>query len=316
MIKHFNGHILDAPAKFRCYQVSCKGELDPVVIKLYPELAKKYREICEMYGTQNMGTVQFYETRNETIVANCFAQENDGEVDYLAFIDCIKTLLKEVKMSRIPIAFEEYVGCEGGKGDWPTILAILQDAFGSLDGPICYICHRRNGTEWPTTVRGSKAYKQSPEKAAPISLPTNKVILYTDGACSGNPGPGGWAAVLRSGNVEKEISGGYGSTTNNRMEMMAVIKGLELLDKRCTVDLYSDSKYVIDALEKGWAESWKKNGWKKSNGKLALNIDLWKQLLELCHKHRVRPHWVKGHSTDKYNQRCDQLAVQAYRRFL
>ncbi len=138
-----------------------------------------------------------------------------------------------------------------------------------------------------------------------------KVIIYTDGACSGNPGPGGWGAILRYKDTEKEISGGEKMTTNNRMELTAVISALELLKENCEVELYSDSKYVIDALSQGWAESWRKKGWKRADKKPALNPDLWEKLLDLVSAHEMTYHWVKGHSENEYNNRCDALAVEA-----
>ena len=137
------------------------------------------------------------------------------------------------------------------------------------------------------------------------------VTLYTDGACSGNPGPGGWGAILVYGGAEKELSGGEKSTTNNRMELTAVIEGLSALKEPCIVELYSDSKYVIDGLSKGWAVSWRKNGWKKADKKPALNPDLWEKLLNLIEKHQLHYHWVKGHADNPYNNRCDGLAVAA-----
>ena len=136
------------------------------------------------------------------------------------------------------------------------------------------------------------------------------VTLYTDGACSGNPGPGGWGAILEYGGVEKELSGGEASTTNNRMELTAVIAGLSALKEPCIVELYSDSKYVIDGLSKGWAESWRKNGWRKADKKPALNPDLWETLLDLTYIHQIHYHWVKGHADNPKNNRCDQLAVE------
>ena len=135
------------------------------------------------------------------------------------------------------------------------------------------------------------------------------VTLYTDGACSGNPGPGGWGAILEYMGVEKEFSGGEAQTTNNRMELTAVIEGLKKLKEPCVVELYSDSKYVIDALEKGWAKSWQSRGWRKADKKPALNPDLWEQLLELERVHTLHYHWVKGHADNPKNNRCDQLAV-------
>ena len=137
----------------------------------------------------------------------------------------------------------------------------------------------------------------------------NKVTIYTDGACSGNPGPGGWGAVLKYGAHEKELSGGAAETTNNRMELTAVIEALKLLKEPCAVELYSASKYVIDALEKRWVYGWKEKGWIKSDRKPALNVDLWEILLPLIAKHEVRCHWVKGHAENEYNNRCDAMAV-------
>lgn len=136
-----------------------------------------------------------------------------------------------------------------------------------------------------------------------------KVTLYTDGACSGNPGPGGYAAILIYNGVEKEISGGEKNTTNNKMEMMAVIKGLEMLKEPCEVFVYSDSAYVVNSIEKGWIYSWKKNGWKKADKKEVKNIELWEKLLSLMNIHKVTFLKVKGHSDDELNNRCDRLAV-------
>ena len=140
------------------------------------------------------------------------------------------------------------------------------------------------------------------------------VTIYTDGACSGNPGPGGWGAILEYMGHEKELSGGEQNTTNNRMELTAVIKALQALKEPCTVELYSDSKYVLDALQKGWAVSWRKKGWIKSDKKPALNPDLWETLLSLVEMHDVRYHWVKGHASNPKNNRCDELAVNEWKR--
>ena len=143
-----------------------------------------------------------------------------------------------------------------------------------------------------------------------------KVEIFTDGACSGNPGPGGWGAVLRCGTAEKELSGGEKSTTNNRMELTAVISALSALKQRCTVTICSDSKYVIDAVTKGWAKSWQKNNWIKSDKKPALNADLWEGLLGLLDQHDVSFVWIKGHAGHPENERCDQMAVEESRKFL
>ena len=139
------------------------------------------------------------------------------------------------------------------------------------------------------------------------------VTIYTDGACSGNPGPGGWGAILEWNGVEKELSGGAADTTNNRMELTAVIRALSLLKEPCIVELWSDSKYVIDGLSKGWAKGWKAKGWVKSDKKPALNSDLWEQLLALTTQHQLHYHWVKGHADNPKNNRCDELAVSQYK---
>ncbi len=136
-----------------------------------------------------------------------------------------------------------------------------------------------------------------------------EVYLYTDGACRGNPGRGGWGAILKYGAYEKELSGGEESTTNNRMELLGAINGLEALREPCRVILTSDSKYLVDGMTKGWAASWRAKGWKKSDGKPALNIELWDRLLSLCEKHDVEFVWVKGHDGHSENERCDILAT-------
>ena len=136
-----------------------------------------------------------------------------------------------------------------------------------------------------------------------------QVTIYTDGASSGNPGPRGWGDILMYGAHKRELSGGEANTTNNRMELTAVIEALSILKEPCIVELWSDSKYVIDGLEKGWAKSWRKRGWVKSDKKPALNPDLWGRLLDLEEIHTLHYHWVKGHADNPLNNRCDELAV-------
>ncbi len=143
-----------------------------------------------------------------------------------------------------------------------------------------------------------------------------KVDIYTDGACKGNPGPGGWGAVLVYNGIEKELSGGEAETTNNRMELTAVIEALSALKEPCIVTLTSDSKYVIDGLSKGWAEGWKQRGWKKADKSPALNPDLWDKLLSLTKLHDIFYVWVKGHQGHPYNERCDALAVSEAEKFV
>ncbi len=141
------------------------------------------------------------------------------------------------------------------------------------------------------------------------------VEIFTDGACSGNPGPGGWGVVLRFGAHEKELSGGEADTTNNRMELTAVIAGLQALKEPCEVTLTTDSKYVCDSINMGWVYGWQKRGWVKSDRKPALNVDLWEILLPLLNKHRVTFVWVKGHAGHPENERCDRLATAESKKF-
>jgi len=136
-----------------------------------------------------------------------------------------------------------------------------------------------------------------------------KVEIFSDGACSGNPGPGGWGTILRFGKIEKELSGGEADTTNNRMELMGVISGLEALKEPCEVSLTTDSRYIVDSINKKWVYTWKKNNWLKSDKKPALNRDLWERLLPLLERHKVSFHWIKGHAGHEENERCDRLAV-------
>ena len=142
----------------------------------------------------------------------------------------------------------------------------------------------------------------------------SEVTIYTDGACSGNPGPGGWAAILMAGGAKKEMSGGERDTTNNRMELMAVIEGLKSLKRPCKVDIYSDSAYVVNAFEQNWIGKWVKNGWKNSAKAEVANSDLWKELIDLTSTHKVTFHKVKGHADNEFNNRCDVLAVAEWKK--
>ena len=135
-----------------------------------------------------------------------------------------------------------------------------------------------------------------------------KVYIYTDGSCKSNPGPGGWCAILVYGKVEKVISGGERETTNNRMELTAIIEAFKALKEPCDITLTSDSKYALDALINGWAESWRAKGWRKADKSPALNPDLWEELLSLTVRHKIEYVWVKGHAGHEYNERCDKTA--------
>lgn len=142
-----------------------------------------------------------------------------------------------------------------------------------------------------------------------------EVTIYTDGACSGNPGPGGWAAILRYGEAEKELSGGEASTTNNRMELTAAIRALEALKEPCAVTLFSDSRYLVDAMTQGWARQWQARNWIRRGSEKAKNPELWTRLLALSEIHEIRWIWVKGHAQSEENRRCDALAVLESRKF-
>jgi len=138
-----------------------------------------------------------------------------------------------------------------------------------------------------------------------------EVLLYTDGACSGNPGPGGWAAILIWGDHRKEASGGFRRTTNNRMELTAVIEGLKLLNRPCRVRVFSDSRLVVDAFQKNWIKHWQENNWRKTDRSLVKNPELWMKLLSLCQSHTVNFDWIKAHNGHPENEKCDQMAVAA-----
>ena len=143
-----------------------------------------------------------------------------------------------------------------------------------------------------------------------------QVDIFTDGACKGNPGPGGWGAILRYKDTEKEISGGEAMTTNNKMELTAVIKAMSLLKEPCEVNLYSDSQYVCNAIKLGWAKKWRDNNWMRNKKEPALNPRLWQKLLDLCDVHKVNINWVKGHAGHPENERCDRLAVAQAEKFI
>jgi ribonuclease HI len=168
------------------------------------------------------------------------------------------------------------------------------------------------------TSLGSATRREDLAESSPSESNSNQkplVTIYTDGAAEPNPGPGGYGIVLVSGQHRKELSGGFRLTTNNRMELMGVIVALEALSKSCLVNLYSDSKYVVDSIKKGSLDRWNRNRWQRSPGQPVKNVDLWKRYLEASQKHTIRLHWVKGHAGVALNERCDELAVQAAQGF-
>ena len=164
-----------------------------------------------------------------------------------------------------------------------------------------------------TAKRSAGGNRPKKARSVAVSPPEtdDRIVIYTDGSSLGNPGPGGYGVVIPSDSGDREMSGGFRRTTNNRMELLACIVGLEQFRSTTAVALYSDSRYVVDGITKGWAKNWRRNGWRKSNGSPALNPDLWERLLALCERHDVRFVWVKGHAGNPGNERCDQLATQA-----
>jgi ribonuclease HI len=188
--------------------------------------------------------------------------------------------------------------------------------------------HREDAVAWLKDVQETEPdLELAPELARLLALPeaqeeetpqdvleSGRVLIYTDGGAIGNPGPGGYGAVLRYNDHRRELSGGFRLTTNNRMELMACIKALEALKFECSVVLYSDSRYVVDGMTEGWAERWRTNGWQRNEEEKAENVDLWARLLELCDKHEVEFRWVRGHAGNPDNERCDQLVQEAARR--
>lgn len=191
--------------------------------------------------------------------------------------------------------------------------------FSSLEDAEAYLGYDKKSKPPDARPHGApkkkgKTSRSEAEKQAAEMLETGDgvkhVVIYTDGACTGNPGPGGYGVVLLHGEQRKELSGGFRLTTNNRMEILACIVGLRALKEPSAVALYSDSQYVINSITRGWARRWKKNDWKRGDED-ARNPDLWQQMLDLCDKHKVRFHWVRGHSGNEENERCDQLAREA-----
>jgi ribonuclease HI len=207
------------------------------------------------------------------------------------------------------------------KGEEKLINGILQlqksnDAF--------FIASTRSGTELNLRITGIVAIylEETDTEKAPVEKETEgktpsrmKAQVYTDGACKGNPGPGGWGAILLVDGKEIELYGGEQSTTNNRMELCAMIEALNHLPEPCDVVLTSDSQYVINSIQKGWLDNWQKNGWKKADKSPVANEELWKELLALLEKHNVEFVWIKGHAGHVYNERCDKLASKFARKF-
>lgn len=224
-----------------------------------------------------------------------------------------------VVKGREPGVYTEWFGKNGAARQVQGIPGALYRGFQRLEDAAAWLRDLREeqpNLELPPqlsdllTLTDSRERQEAPEDV----LGSGRVLIYTDGGALGNPGPGGYGAILRYDDQRKELSGGFNLTTNNRMELMACIKALEALKHPCSVVLYSDSRYVVDGITEGWAERWRANCWQRTNEKTTENVDLWARLLELCDRHQVEFRWVKGHAGDPDNERCDELARQAAQR--
>ena len=213
-----------------------------------------------------------------------------------------------VAKGRKPGIYKQWEGEDGAKAQVFSFPGATYKGHYTLAEAEEWIAQNKEGCTASSKERKTVNSGAVPDVGADDS---GKVIIYTDGGCSGNPGPGGYGAVILNNGHRKELSGGYRLTTNNRMEMIACIKAIESLEPGCGVRLYSDSSYVVNGITKGWAVKWRKNGWVRSGSEKAQNVDLWSKLLVLCEKIDVEFLWVKGHAGTPENERCDRLAVSA-----
>ncbi len=211
-----------------------------------------------------------------------------------------------VYRGRKPGIYIRWFGEDGAHCQVHGYPGAVYKGFATLEEAEDFFTAKASGKSAPTKPK-QKPQAASQGDTGPENMQHGKVVIHTDGGALNNPGPGGYGAVIDDGKSRRELSGGYRYTTNNRMEIMACIRALEALEKPSDIVLYSDSKYVVDAVMKGWAARWRKNGWMRSPGKKAINADLWERLLELLSRHRVEFRWVRGHSGDEENERCDAL---------
>jgi len=216
-----------------------------------------------------------------------------------------------VVKGRHPGIYQEWSGENGAEAQVSGFSGAVYKGFSTFAEAEQWFQHHQEAySEEPTTRSGETSHKPDEQKERDNSqLP--QVTIYTDGSCINNPGPGGYGVVLLYGKHRKELSGGFRMTTNNRMEILAAIEGLKALKTHCNVTIYSDSKYLVDSIMSGRAERWKANNWKRTNTEMAINSDLWEQLLQLCTQHQVKFVWVQGHAGNLENERCNQLAISA-----
>ena len=216
-----------------------------------------------------------------------------------------------VAVGRQPGIYTQWFGKTGAHAQVEGFQGARYKGFATIEEARAFVSEHGSINRAPAKKKKPRTRLSDSPTATHPADGAGRIIIYTDGSSLGNPGPGGYGVVIPSNGNPRELSGGFRKTTNNRMELLACIVGLEQLSTPSTVALYSDSRYVVDGMTKGWANKWQKNRWRKSNGEPALNIDLWKRLLSLCDTHDVRFIWVKGHAGNAGNERCDQLATQA-----
>ncbi len=310
MIKDLNENLFNSPAQMRCILTSCKdfnrSAIETEARAKYPGMVEELSTRCKLWGSKNMGDVHFYLAPDGTVCANMFA-ETDAKLKA-----CLKTVYEFAVRYGLTVGFP--VGDALGKQNLKTVKALIQSIFKEEYAPTFYIVNHvgAGASTPPAAPQATPIPKPAPDKK---TTGRSVVTIYTDGACKGNPGPGGWAAIMIVGNHAKELSGGERETTNNRMELLGAINALSSLKYPCSVTLHSNSKYLTDAFNKGWLKGWQKNNWKTASKSPVKNVELWKQMIELTKVHNVTFVWVKGHDGNPYNNRCDELAVAEAEKF-
>lgn len=323
-IKEERGDLLSNSARIRCHQVNCRGVMGAGLAKQvkekYPEVFAQYKALCDFYGSALLGHTQFIICHDNTIVANMFAQDDCGtdkvQTDMGALDDCLAQVSAFCFRVGEKPAFPKLLGCGLAGGDWNQVYELIRQNF-DFKGAGCTIVEyasepeaEKPATAKPTQKRASKGSETAAAKTEKVNTNMQEVIIYTDGSCRFNPGPGGWGAILiaqgKKGPVEKRMSGCKAETTNNEMELTAVKEALSALKQPCRVTLYSDSSYVVNSISKGWLAGWEKKGWVKKGG--IANLELWKEVYQLLQKHKVTCVWVKGHADNPYNNLCDEMA--------
>lgn len=311
MIKEEAGHLfLTDKARVKCYQVSCTGEMDHGVAadakNKYPEMYAEYQERCRQFGEKTLGDVQFYVSGDGNVLANMFAQgaypSGKSYIDYFRLLECLRKVREFADRYGLSVALPRSLGCGHAGGEWDKVYPLIEQVFGVPGAPDCYVMH--------FVPESEDKYGDLRRTPAPASTERPIIQIYTDGACSGNPGPGGWGAILVHEEKELAFSGGSRSTTNNRMEITAVIEAVKRLKRPCRIELFSDSQYVCKAFTEKWIDKWKQNGWKRTPREPVKNADLWQELLTLLEPHTMVVHWIRGHNGHPYNERCDAMAVE------